>query len=99
MSSGPLFAEWRSAWRGPPGWNGAEIKTRIFRSCLKLRQLRHDLRDDALGWTQMERESGWPSCGPIIESHAGRLWAARNPDRGATMEIELPVQDDAGSRN
>jgi signal transduction histidine kinase len=31
----------------------------------------------------------------IIESHGGRIWATRNPVRGATLEFILPVQPNA----
>ena len=35
----------------------------------------------------------------IIENHGGWLWAIRNPDRGATLEFELPVKVSAASKN
>jgi signal transduction histidine kinase len=28
----------------------------------------------------------------IVEAHGGRIWAARNPDRGLTLHVELPLQ-------
>jgi signal transduction histidine kinase len=31
----------------------------------------------------------------IIEAHAGRLWAAANPGRGATFHFTLPTQPEA----
>jgi two-component system sensor kinase FixL len=27
----------------------------------------------------------------IVHSHDGRIWAARNPDRGLTFHVELPA--------
>jgi C4-dicarboxylate-specific signal transduction histidine kinase len=27
----------------------------------------------------------------IVEAHGGRIWATRNPDRGITMHVQLPV--------
>ena len=34
---------------------------------------------------------GLSVCRSIISAHGGKLWAANNPDRGATLYFSLPV--------
>jgi len=36
---------------------------------------------------------GLTICCSILEAHSGRLWAANNPDRGATFYFTLPVNE------
>jgi C4-dicarboxylate-specific signal transduction histidine kinase len=36
---------------------------------------------------------GLAICRSIIEAHAGRIWAARNPERGVTFSFSLPVEN------
>jgi signal transduction histidine kinase len=35
----------------------------------------------------------------IIENHGGRIWAAQNPDRGATLKFVLPVEQPTGQNS
>jgi signal transduction histidine kinase len=36
---------------------------------------------------------GLPTCRTIVSAHGGRLWATNNPQRGATLHVELPGTD------
>lgn len=66
--------------------------------------LRVEVRDAGSGFTEPERAfepffttkqkgmgMGLAICRSIVESHGGRLWAANNDSRGATVSFTLPL--------
>ena len=38
---------------------------------------------------------GLSICHSIVAAHDGRLWAANNPDRGASFFVSLPIHAEA----
>jgi signal transduction histidine kinase len=38
---------------------------------------------------------GLSVCRSIVQAHAGRIWATNNPDRGATLQFDLPGMPEA----
>ena len=39
---------------------------------------------------------GLAVCRTIVSAHGGRLWAANNPERGATFHFTLPISYESG---
>jgi hypothetical protein len=53
-----------------------------------MRRPYHILYGDALDISRLC--GALPILHSIIENHGARVWATRSPDRGATMEVDLP---------